>query len=293
VLEVTRSNLEMRLDAAGLTAEQFAEIVGVDPKTVQRWVAGRTPHRRHRATAARALDTSEHDLWPDDVPAVAGGEPLRRGDVIASWATADDRDAPDLAEVVASAGGPVDVLDNANRLLCEDLMIAAVLQAASQTSPVRVLVDSPRRELSPLVGVEHLELRVAEHLGACAMIRAGDRILVLFDLVGQATPDQGQDTRPLLELSATTDAGLFARMADYFDDLCDQADEPVLSDPQLDEYLIDSPGIDEYTGEPSDDMFSSSTDADQPADPADHAAPETTEQAPSAPPARRWPRRPD
>lgn len=290
---MTRSHLAVRLDAAGLTVEQFADIVGVDPKTVQRWVAGRTPHRRHRAAAARALDTSEHDLWPDEIPAAAGEDPARRGDVIASWAMADQPGAPDLAEVVASAGGPVEVLDNANRLLGDELMIAALIQAASQTSPVRVLVDAPHRELVALVGVEHLTLLVAEHLGGCAMIRAGERMLVLFDLVAQATPDQDRDARPLLELSASTDAGLFARMADYFEDLCDQADEPVVSDRQLNEYLIDSAGIDEYTGEPSDDLFLPPTGADRAAEHPDSAAPEPTEQTPSAPPARRWPRRPD
>jgi transcriptional regulator with XRE-family HTH domain len=186
---MTRSNLEMRLDAAGLTAEQFADIVGVDPKTVQRWVAGRTPHRRHRATAARALDLTEHDLWPDETPAVAEDDPHRRSDVIASWAAADQQGAPDLAEVVASARGQVDVLDNANRLLCDELMIAALLQTASPTCPVRVLVHTPRRALVPLVGVEHLTLQVIDTLGGCAMIRAGDRMLVLFDLVGQGSPD--------------------------------------------------------------------------------------------------------
>ena len=37
-------------DRSGLTAEQFVEIVGVDPKTVQRRIAGRTtPYRRYRA----------------------------------------------------------------------------------------------------------------------------------------------------------------------------------------------------------------------------------------------------
>ncbi|MBV9363196.1 MAG: helix-turn-helix transcriptional regulator [Solirubrobacterales bacterium] len=50
------TNLKDALRRAGMTPEEFAEVVGVDPKTVQRWVAGSTtPYPRHRATIARAL----------------------------------------------------------------------------------------------------------------------------------------------------------------------------------------------------------------------------------------------
>ncbi len=68
------TNLKNALRRAGLTPEEFAEIVRVDPKTVQRWVAGTTtPYPRHRATIARALDLTEHELWPDHAPPPAAG----------------------------------------------------------------------------------------------------------------------------------------------------------------------------------------------------------------------------
>jgi len=52
---MTDTNLKNALRRAGMTPEEFAEIVQVDPKTVQRWVAGTTiPYPRHRATIARA-----------------------------------------------------------------------------------------------------------------------------------------------------------------------------------------------------------------------------------------------
>ncbi|MEU5949268.1 DUF5753 domain-containing protein [Micromonospora sp. NPDC047465] len=50
----------------GETAESLAEQVGVDPKTIARWITpGRTPHPRHRAAAAAALGREVEDLWPD------------------------------------------------------------------------------------------------------------------------------------------------------------------------------------------------------------------------------------
>ncbi|MCX4389252.1 helix-turn-helix transcriptional regulator [Micromonospora peucetia] len=50
----------------GQTVESLAEQVGVDPKTVARWITpGRVPHPRHRAAAASALGCEVEDVWPD------------------------------------------------------------------------------------------------------------------------------------------------------------------------------------------------------------------------------------
>src|SRR5579875_814873 len=113
--------LRARLDQAGLTVEQFAEIVGVDPKTVQRWLGGRTPYRRHRATIARALDTPEHVLWPDDVPAptpapepAAAPAPSVFGEeLVGFWAHSDGRGPgmPNLRTIVDGAHERIDVID--------------------------------------------------------------------------------------------------------------------------------------------------------------------------------------
>ncbi|MEU7753090.1 DUF5753 domain-containing protein [Micromonospora sp. NPDC049171] len=54
------------MSEAGETAESLAGQVGVDPKTVQRWVSpGRTPRPRQRAEASEILGRSVEDLWPD------------------------------------------------------------------------------------------------------------------------------------------------------------------------------------------------------------------------------------
>lgn len=61
------SNVRLRgaLATRGLTPHQAAEHLGVDPKTVERWIArGRTPHRAHRAATAKLLGFEESYLWP-------------------------------------------------------------------------------------------------------------------------------------------------------------------------------------------------------------------------------------
>jgi DNA-binding transcriptional regulator YiaG len=37
---MANENLEDALRSAGLTSEQFAQVIDVDPQTVQRWVSG-------------------------------------------------------------------------------------------------------------------------------------------------------------------------------------------------------------------------------------------------------------
>jgi transcriptional regulator with XRE-family HTH domain len=50
---------------AGLTEEDIAARLGVDPKSVRRWIEGRAlPYRRHRWALAALLSTAETDLWP-------------------------------------------------------------------------------------------------------------------------------------------------------------------------------------------------------------------------------------
>ena len=54
------------LTAAELTTADLAAHVGVDVKTVERWIAkGRVPYRSHRTATAALLRTTEAFLWPE------------------------------------------------------------------------------------------------------------------------------------------------------------------------------------------------------------------------------------
>ncbi|MFD0260885.1 XRE family transcriptional regulator [Kitasatospora indigofera] len=60
---------------ANMTAPQLARAVGVDPKTIGRWLNDptRVPHARHRAATSRALDEEETVLWPSVQALVKSG----------------------------------------------------------------------------------------------------------------------------------------------------------------------------------------------------------------------------
>jgi len=47
-----------------VTPAELAESVGVDPKTIERWIGGRKPYRRLRYLAAVKLGMDESYLWP-------------------------------------------------------------------------------------------------------------------------------------------------------------------------------------------------------------------------------------
>src|SRR5216683_3863490 len=55
--------LKEALMRAHKTVEDVAQTIGIDPKTVQRWVNGRVPHARHRWALAQLLDMRDDDLW--------------------------------------------------------------------------------------------------------------------------------------------------------------------------------------------------------------------------------------
>lgn len=57
--------LRTALLAKGMTPADLAAKLKVDPKSVERWIAGRAPYRRHRYSVATELEVDEAYLWPD------------------------------------------------------------------------------------------------------------------------------------------------------------------------------------------------------------------------------------
>jgi hypothetical protein len=57
--------LRRALLQARLREEDVAAHLGVDPKTVRRWLNGRVPYPTNRAALAELVGADEADLWPD------------------------------------------------------------------------------------------------------------------------------------------------------------------------------------------------------------------------------------
>ncbi|TDC74798.1 DUF5919 domain-containing protein [Streptomyces hainanensis] len=65
---MANERLRATLLQRGVQPTELADAVEVDPKSVERWINGRTPYRRHRYAVANFLNVEEAYLWPDALP---------------------------------------------------------------------------------------------------------------------------------------------------------------------------------------------------------------------------------
>ncbi|MGC4939884.1 XRE family transcriptional regulator [Kribbella sp. DT2] len=65
---MANERLRTALLEKSMSPAELASAVEVDTKTVERWVNGRNPHRRHRYQVSALLGLDEGYLWPDALP---------------------------------------------------------------------------------------------------------------------------------------------------------------------------------------------------------------------------------
>ncbi len=274
-VQMPNENLKNALQNAGLTPDEFADIIRVDPKSVVRWLAGTTkPYPRHRANIARALNLIETDLWPDETSAATPGhggaerDEVALSEVTRTWAHATDQQAPDLEGLISGTSGAIDLLDSGRGIELTVALVAVLVDQGHAGRKVRVLTSLPRSRLRPLIGHHQIEVRIIGGSAGYSLVKVADTILLTIALA-----TEGGEAPPLLQLEPAVDGGLFDRLAGNFETLWDDADE-TLSDPQqLDAYLSNTDEDDDYDDQP---------------EPAEEDMPSVPGQIP-----RRWPRRPD
>ncbi len=274
-------HLRTAITRAGLSLEEFADIVQVDVKTVQRWLAGRTPYPRHRASVAGALDTTEHALWPDTVPAptaTAAHEPTTHGtgDAIAGYPHAADPAAPNVAELLRAALERIEIVipDLASKPSLVDLVRAS----GANGCRVRMIIEHPDEQVKPLLDTDTIEVRASPAGEDHILYRADDQMLLALRRIGSPA-----ESPPIIHLRRLADGGLFDRLADDFDDRWIKT-VPIPSREHLHAYLAGTK-LGGWTG----------PDQLPEPDPPSPRAPSRPSETPTASPGeapRRWPRRP-
>lgn len=133
--------------SSGLTLNDVAEDVGVDPKTVQRWVTkARIPHRSHRLAVADMLSAKESYLWPDiaEDPRVKSASRAELVDFFPS------RSAVPLdlwVSLIENAKESFDLLAFAGLFLPEHVeLVPRLCRRAGEGVRVRVLLGDPDSE---------------------------------------------------------------------------------------------------------------------------------------------------
>ncbi|ACZ00380.1 XRE family transcriptional regulator [Thermomonospora curvata] len=135
--------LRQALTDAGLTEADIAATLGVDPKTVQRWIAGRTPYPRHRAALARLLKTEQTALWPTPTTSRPTTEQPETG-IIAAYPHRSAVPRQAWQRLFQSAEHEIGILVYAGLFLAEDLgLLRIIADKARQGVTVRILLGNP------------------------------------------------------------------------------------------------------------------------------------------------------
>ena len=82
---MTNDRLRRAMTTARVSVDDLSDAAQVNPKTVQRWLAGRLPHARHRWAVATSLKEDESYLWPTSEGTLSPGA-ATTAEVIAAYA---------------------------------------------------------------------------------------------------------------------------------------------------------------------------------------------------------------
>jgi transcriptional regulator with XRE-family HTH domain len=134
--------LRRALFRARLSEEDIAARLGVDPKTVRRWVDGRVPYPRHRWALADLLHADERDLWPELAPAQAAVS--QPSEVVAVYPHRWSVPREVWHRLFRGARREIGILAYSGLFLAEDAGLAGILAAkASARVDIRIALGDP------------------------------------------------------------------------------------------------------------------------------------------------------
>ena len=194
--------LRQALLRARLREDDVAARLGVDPKTVRRWLNGRVPYPHNRAAIAELVGVDEGELWPGaGGPLAVRSRPEELGTVYPHrWAV--PREA--WARLFGSAEHQIAILVYSALFLAEDAGILRILADKARAGvSVRIALGDPegpnvaergeeegigdamaakvRNALTlyrPLGEVENVEIRLHRTVLYNSIYRADDQLLV-------------------------------------------------------------------------------------------------------------------
>jgi hypothetical protein len=230
-----RALADARLDEIAVSAA-----LSVDPKTVQRWIAGRIPQRRHRWGLADLIGQHERDLWPD---LSHGGTATRCSEIRASYPYRGAVPDETWYQLFAGAEREIGVLAYSGLFLAENVrLLRAIAGRARAGVRVRVLLGDPD---SPAVAGRGVEEGITEAMPAKvrnALVHyrplAGDGVeirlhgTVLYNSLYRADDELLVNTHvhgvpaahaPVLHLSASSEGDLVTTYLDSFERIWDRA----------------------------------------------------------------------
>jgi transcriptional regulator with XRE-family HTH domain len=153
---MANERLRDALNRAGLSADELAGEVGVDPKTIERWISkGRLPYPKHRSRVAAVLAESESYLWPQ---AVAGERrvQLSESEVLRFYPRRAEIPRETWQRLLRAAQHRVDILVYAGLFFPEQMptLATTLCNKVTEGVKVRLLMARPDGEQVALRGQE-------------------------------------------------------------------------------------------------------------------------------------------
>lgn len=187
---------------ARLRETDVAAHLGVDPKTVRRWLSGRVPYPGSRAALADMVGADEADLWPEAEGPLSGRSRPEELAAVYPHRWAIPRDV--WTRFFESAEREIGVLAYSALFLAEDAgLLGIIVGKASHGVRVRIALGDPdcaavaqrgqeegiddamaakvRNALTlyrPLMEVEHIEIRLHEGILYNSIYRADSQLFV-------------------------------------------------------------------------------------------------------------------
>lgn len=210
---MANERLRAALLERGLTPNALAVELDVDIKTVERWVNGRLPYRRHRYAVSTRLGVDEFYLWPDALPreqVTAASE----SEVLAVYHRRSEVPRDTWRRLFEAGDQEIGVLVHAGLFLSEDTGMQQVIRKKAEGGArVRILLGDPddphvvergeqegvgeavaskiRNALvlyQPLRGVDNVEFRTHRTVLYNSIYRADDQVLVNTHVYGVSAP---------------------------------------------------------------------------------------------------------
>ncbi|GGT08900.1 XRE family transcriptional regulator [Planobispora rosea] len=235
--------LRHALIRARLHPVDVAARLAVDPKTVTRWIAGRTPHPRHRLAVADLLDVDEGELWPVDSRSRRGSN---LGEIQAVYPHRWAVPAEVWRAFFQSAQDEIGILVYSGLFLAEDAGLLRILTQRAQAGVrVRILLGDPESPavaargteegvgpdvmaarirntlalLRPLQDVEGIEIRLHQTVLYNSIYRADDELLINLHAYGTRAPDA-----PVIYLTRSETDSTAATYLDSFENVWTSAE---------------------------------------------------------------------
>ena len=141
---MANERLRSAMAKAQTDTEAITKATGVDPKTVQRWLAGRVPHHRHRWAIANLLGEDEGYLWPAARPDLSPGAEATP-EVVAAYGHRADIPNTTWSDLLATARRQIDLLGYAFLFLPEQFVDLglSIEKKCAQGCKVRIALADP------------------------------------------------------------------------------------------------------------------------------------------------------